>query len=263
MINPDSLQISENIYPNNKNNVVTIEKIPFYSVEQYDLFSDKDFEKFKIDIERMVRNSYEYRHLINFLKYIDGMNKCAFLDNVVSDGFNNISIELHHTPFTLYDIVSAVIGKRVELQESTAIYDIANEVTWLHYMGMVGLIPVCETVHELIHNMYLFVPTYIVRGNYNAFVKYYARWIDPYVIESLDASEKFSNEYLNNPSPDHPIAKQMEIFNHYRTYISIGDSNKAIKDLQGCRDVIHGRINQIKSGRKLMYKLITPIKKSA
>ena len=191
------------------------------------------------------------------------MNKCTFLDNVVADPFNHVSIELHHTPFTLYDITSAVISKRMELQESVAIYDVSNEIAWLHYMGMVGLIPVCETVHELIHNLYLFVPTFVVRGNYNAFVKYYSRWIDPYVMDNLDAAEKLSNEYLNNPDPEHPIAKQMQIFNHYRTYISIGDSSGVMNDLKGCRDTIHARINQIKSGRKLMYKLIKPIRKSA
>jgi len=261
LINPDSLQISENIYSENKNNIVNIESIPYYGVEQYDLLSDKDFDRFKQDTERMVRNSYEYRHLINFLKYTEGMNRCTFLDNIVADGFNKINIELHHTPFTLYDITSAVISKRMDLQEPVAIYDIANEIAWLHYMGMVGLIPVCETVHELIHNMYLFVPTYIIRGNYNAFVKYYGKWIDPYTLETLDAAERLSNEYLNNPSSDHPIAKQMQIFNHHRTYISVGDTREAIPDFQQCRDVVHARINQIKNGKKLMYKLVTPIKR--
>ena len=257
MIKVDSLLEPEDIYAKDKSSIIKFETLSYFDLAQYDLYDDKDFEKYKQDIEKLVRISYEYRHLISFLKYVDGMNACAFLSNVSTDVQSHISIEHHHSPFTLYDIVSTVINKRRSNNESLEFYDVAYEVAYLHYLGLVGLVPVCTTVHELIHNMYLFVPTFIVRGNYKQFMNLYNQYIDPILLENLLDIEALSLDYLNDPTnPDHPLNKQMQIFNHYATYIAIGQGIQPI-DLQENYKLISNRISDIKHRRQTQELILS------
>jgi hypothetical protein len=67
---------------------------------------EKQKTKFIKDIERIVRSSLEYRNYIKFLKTEALINYCSVLNKLPDDIVNSISIEMHHYPFTLYDIAS-------------------------------------------------------------------------------------------------------------------------------------------------------------
>ena len=71
--------------------------------------SDKDKVKFIKRCEKVIRSSNEYRDYVAFLKENIDMDKCAFWKNVSSENSKRVKIEIHHEPFTLFDIVSVVV----------------------------------------------------------------------------------------------------------------------------------------------------------
>lgn len=153
--------------------VMLINEIPEYTTEDYDLFNEKDFKKYIDDIERMVRSSKEYRDYIQYLRNYMDMNASAFLANVNNIETTKIKIEVHHTPFTLFDITLTVFNKRSRLQQQLDIEMVAKEVTYLHYFLYVGLIPLSKTEHKLVHNQSLFIPLNLVLGKFDQFIEMY------------------------------------------------------------------------------------------
>ncbi len=148
-----------------------------YSDDMEMFQNEKAFKQFIIRLKYYTRKSYEYSELMKFLKDEHGMNFCGVHPNVKrSDGFQ---IHIHHTPFTMEDIVYIVVRKRQEEQESMKMSDIAEEVMYLHYLGLVGLYPLCETCHEYVHSEAndLFIPLDKVFGNPEAFVDIYSKYL--------------------------------------------------------------------------------------
>ena len=121
--------------------VIVMDDIPDYDTQDYDLFNEKDFKKYIDDIERMVRSSREYREAVQYMRKFINMNTSLFFQNVNNIETAKIKIELHHYPFTLYDIVLTVFNKRSRLQEPLDIELVAKEVTYLHYFLVIGLVP--------------------------------------------------------------------------------------------------------------------------
>ena len=251
MINVEYLSKPENIYQDNTSSILEIPELSYFDGEQYDIYNEKDYSRFLEDIKRECRTSYEYRALINYinLKYVD----------------SEVKVEIHHTPLTITDIISAVVRKRIRNQESIDIFDVCNEVMWLHYSGVVGLFPVNKTVHELIHNGYLFIPLCYISGNWRWFIDKYYDYIDPEVLDAIDAADQLTNEWLADQSnPNNPINYQNNIFNLHNTYISYTNNNYKVPDnIPKTRDILKDRIDAIKNNKKVMYRLvINPAKTS-
>lgn len=198
MIDPNSIMHIEDTTKRTKENqlqVLKFEDIPQYDVETYDIYSDKDFKKYIQDVEKEVRSSIEYRRAIRYLKENMGMNESAFMDGIASDSDNKISIELHHSPFTLFDISLIVFNKRLFYGESLELQATAKEATKLHYYLVVGLVALTKTEHELVHNSYLFVPADKVLGDYGKFITYYKNFMTPEQIDTIDRIEEYSMTY--------------------------------------------------------------------
>ena len=161
------------------------------TMEYYvNLSKDKDRHKFIKRIERIVRSSMEYRDYINFLKEHIGLDSCVFFQKVSNSSQNKrkrISIEIHHEPFTLYDIVDVVLRKYQEEGLKINDLDIADEVMNLHYENKVGLVPLSKTAHEMIHNSTkLIVPLNMCYGAYSEFLEEYEPYIDDSLYEKLE-----------------------------------------------------------------------------
>lgn len=155
------------------------------------LLTDKDKERFIKNVELIVRGSNLYKDYIQYLKEYRDMSRCEFFNNICI-GKNKrakVRIEIHHEPFTLYDLVNIVMNKYQKLEMDFDIYDIADEVMSLHYKNMVGLIPLSRTVHKLVGLGRLFIPLYVVDGRFFDFYKEY----EPYIPEEIKAllKEKF------------------------------------------------------------------------
>lgn len=194
--------------PNNIDIVRIPKDIPIMDIEDYDLFDDKEKEKYIIALEKYTRNSYEYKTMINYLREYMNMNSCAFIPNVSNETNRKIRIEIHHSPFTLRDICVTIINKRMKNNEMLTIESVAYEVMFAHYSLMVGLIPLAETVHDLVHTQYIFIPTNKVYGYYKNFVKAYYDYIDPELLNKLDELEKLTTLGTYNDSYKEVLEKK-------------------------------------------------------
>ena len=188
MIDPNSIMHIEDTTKRTKENQLQSKEIRIK-------ITDKDFKKYIQDVEKEVRSSIEYRRAIRYLKENMGMNESAFMDGIASDSDNKISIELHHSPFTLFDISLIVFNKRLFYGESLELQATAKEVTKLHYYLVVGLVALTKTEHELVHNSYLFVPADKVLGDYGKFITYYKNFMTPEQIDTIDRIEEYSMTY--------------------------------------------------------------------
>lgn len=166
-----------------------IQKISYPEEMDYgvSLSTDKEKNKYIKRIESIVRTSMEYKDYINYLRENVDMTKCAFFNNVDSTDNRKIKIEVHHEPLTLYNIVKIIINKHIaECIPLNDLY-ISDEVMNLHYMNLVGLIPLSKTVHQVVHNNSdMVVPLYLVYGDYNKFIQEYGDYIDDEIYDVLE-----------------------------------------------------------------------------
>jgi hypothetical protein len=186
--------------------VITIDNVPEFNIMDYDIEDDKDFVKYINDIKnKVIRTSFEYRAMVAFMRDSIGMNTCSFYENVSNLNSQKIKIHIHHDPLTLEDIIIIVFRKRRYFNESLEVELVGKEVMYLHYKLLVGLIPLAETPHELVHNQYLFVPTTKVFGKYKEFVELYKEFMLPEQLDVLERIEKYTEEY--NTNYEHLLAR--------------------------------------------------------
>lgn len=162
------------------------------------ILSDKDKTRLVKQIERVVRTSQEYRDYIKFLKDNIDMTKCTYFNKLSNKGGKRISIHIHHEPFTLYDITMIVLNKHLSKNEPINMLDVAEEVMYLHYRDMVGLLPLSVTVHELVHIGKVLIPLQVVYGNYIKFLEQYEEWITDDLKNILQAKLIMSREVIDN-----------------------------------------------------------------
>ena len=139
--------------------------------------------KFIKQIEKLSRGSDEYKEYIKFLKTKMHMDRCYVNPTIVSANGKKYSIELHHEPFTLYDLVDIEIMRREKEGVDLDKFSIAEAVMALHYDGLVGLIPLSKTQHELVHSSKVFIP---LQHIYQDFYKYYEIYSD--ILESEECA---------------------------------------------------------------------------
>lgn len=72
---------------------------------------------------------------------------------------------------------------------------IAKEVMYQHYKLHVGLIPLTTTVHEMVHNQFLFIPTQAVMGAWDKFVEEYRQYMPIDTLSNLDSIIQHSENY--------------------------------------------------------------------
>lgn len=182
--------------PNNKR-VRTIQTLKLDIDEKperpsYAFRSDREKVKFILMVESMVRKSNDYRELVQFVKTNMDMKKCLVLRGLNFSNGKKYSIEIHHEPFTLYDIVETVINAQTAEGKVMNPFMIADEVLSLHYEGMVGLIPLSITVHELVHDDQIFIPLQLVYQDYDKFYEEYHPFIPDNVKSKVEAKAGLS-----------------------------------------------------------------------
>ena len=205
---------------------VKVDIQPEAYVDDLGMFEDKkEYIKWIMRMKKYFRDSRENEDLIHFLKYKCGMDCCGVHPNQsVYQGFR---IELHHTPFCLEDIVNIVTNKRLTRHESVKMSDIATELAKIHWLGLVGLYPLCTLCHSIVHTTSpisedLFIPISKVYGDPERFVDIYGE----YMSESMQ--NKWNNILQLNKSYD-LITEHLpiELIKEY-VYISVDDKTEAI-----------------------------------
>ena len=166
----------------------------------------RERRKFITKVEQMVRSSDEYKEYIKYLKTHFDMSHCEVFPNVITGNGKKYSIEIHHEPFQLSWIVDTVIHKRQELDEDLDPFSIADEVMKLHYDGIIGLIPLCVTAHELVHSDRIAIPLQLIYQRYDKFAQEYDHWIPDYVkdiiklkVELSLKCNKIQSDILDDP----------------------------------------------------------------
>ena len=195
MIDPNNL-ISVNEINSDEVIHINLSQIPICDLQEYDLTDPKEFKKYMTNIEnRCCRGSFEYRRMVQFLREYMNMNRCSFMENVTNLTDFGVKIHLHHSPFTLYDIVNVIYLKRASMGETLECEMVAKEAMYMHYRLGVGLIPLSETVHDLVHNGYIFIPVQNVMGNYQLFYDLYEDFIPPETKDLYERILKFSEDF--------------------------------------------------------------------
>lgn len=185
IINIESITNTENIELNNVEG--------FYNERYYftDYFDDAKLKKLIKSCEACIRRSDEYSKYIGFLSKTLGITNCAILGNISKA---DVTIEMHHYPFTLYDIVYLNIMKRILKKEKINTFLVARDILQDHYDNIIGLVPLCKTVHQLVHVGEIFVNLNSVYGDINSFIEKYEVAMSDDLIEKynkiLEMSEK-------------------------------------------------------------------------
>ena len=159
-----------------KNNSYTIyvedDGSPNGSMYNYEILTDnKEKDKFVKSIEKIIRQSYEYKNFIGILKNVYRYTNSTFFKRIdIRD--TKTPIEFHHYPFTLYDLVSIEVDFEIDKGETEIDpIKIAERVMKYHYQLMVGLVPLSETEHELVHDGKKFVNIDEVKGDFEAYLE--------------------------------------------------------------------------------------------
>lgn len=176
--------------------VFTIDDSTDYSdFERLNLYTDvfnsnKERKRFIKSVESIVRKSPEYKIWRKFILEVLGDNYCLFTHEVA----DQVTIELHHHPFTLYDIISLVVDKYLAEERLFNSLIIATDVLQLHYENKIGYVPMVKTLHEKYHNGFLDIPIDYIRGNYMKFYNEYQQYMDKelkaYIDEKLKITKK-------------------------------------------------------------------------
>ena len=155
-----------------ENNIIHIDEIPDpgFDMKYYE-FDEKQVKRVEVGI----RSSFEYRGIIQFIKHNLNVNHCSFYEGYSMK--NGLTIELHHSPFTLYDITEAVMAKSLKLKGYWESFRVIEEVNRLHYEFKIGLTPLNPTAHKLVHNQTLTVHPKIVIGYWKEFYGEYQAYL--------------------------------------------------------------------------------------
>lgn len=180
-------------------------------------------------IEREVRNSYEYRAYISYLKNELDLTKCSLLPGIDINECK-VSLEFHHYPMNLFEIAQTV-GTQMIMNcnkgEKISCFDISQKVVEEHYKNNIGLIPLTKTLHDMAHNQAIIIPISKVHGNYKNFVTKYSDYI------SEDIKDRIMQAELNSESDDskaYNAAKLEKNISRYDiTYIN-KDSETTMED---------------------------------
>lgn len=138
--------------------------------------------KFTRYLEKQARGSFELRNYISFLKENMDLTKCRILNGVDSTG---ASIELHHFPFSLFDIAQIILNDAMTNKENISSFSLVGRIVEEHYAGHIGFIPLSETAHELAHAGKIALSLTAVYGDWKAFAKKYWKSLSEEQISAL------------------------------------------------------------------------------
>lgn len=147
-----------------------------------DYFDDQATKRFIKNTEKTIRTSNDYKAYISQIKNVFILTKDNILSNITD---SEASIELHHYPFSLYDIVDAVMATHILDDKEFTSFSLADEIMDLHFNHKIGLVPLSITTHELAHDGEIFLRKDQIFGQYEEFAKMYDKGIDVDLKEKL------------------------------------------------------------------------------
>lgn len=135
---------------------------------------DKEMNKFIKKCESMIRTCVEYGEWTDYIRNVMEITECQITGN----SHCNAKTDVHHHPYTLYDIVKGVILKRIVNEKEFSSIDIVKEVIELHYEMKVPFIVLIKSLHEMYHNSALSLPMELVQGDHLYFLNTYSHFLE-------------------------------------------------------------------------------------
>lgn len=177
--------------------IITTLKIakPMNMEYSIDFQNPKEKLKFIKRVKGIIRGSKEYKDYIRFLKDNVNMRQCAMFPKIKQETGTKVSIEIHHGPLPLHDIVRIVLNKQMDEGKPISDLGVADEVMELHYNNMVGLVPLSKTIHAVITNSdKIVIPLTLFYGDYKKFLDEYQDYIEDDILTRLEKMVKETKE---------------------------------------------------------------------
>ena len=184
-----------NIKSINKNGNILINSGSIFSEAFYfqDYYDDALIKKFIKNTERLVRQSHEYNQYLAMIK--ENYNILNY-DNILSHiNSDDAEIEIHHYPFSLYDIVDILMNYHLFNKDNFTSFSIAQEVMNLHFAQKIGFVPLSKTNHELAHAGQLFISTKQIFGNWEEFATKFASGMSEEQRAKVEESKKMTEQH--------------------------------------------------------------------
>ena len=162
----------------------------YIELEITDFESLKQKKKFINSVKSLLRKTIEYSTWRNYLVQTLGVNFCVMTGEVNAE----VSIHIHHHPFTVYDIISLVVDDHICKSNPFTSMDIIKEVLSLHYNNKIGYVSLSTTMHEKYHNGYLEIPIEVVHGNWRWFLTTYTNYCDEELTEKINLLSSINYE---------------------------------------------------------------------
>jgi hypothetical protein len=175
----------------------------------------RDWDRFIKCVKTLVRTSPEYRAFIARCKTVEGMSTCAFMPGVTDQ---DATIEMHHAILGLHD-VAEMVADHMSADSGITSMSVAHEVLRAHFAGMVPVVALSETVHQLVHTGEVAIHVRQVHGDLVALLRTYHRGVTAEHIlkvrRALEASrsgELHSPDLLRLPAPEEMYANPRATF---------------------------------------------------
>jgi hypothetical protein len=139
------------------------------------------YKKFIRNCETLVRKCNEYSLWKNYIIDILQINSCM----ITHESIDQVTVEVHHHVPSLYILISSLINKKIDNDESFCSFDIAYEAIELHFKNKIGYITLLKSIHEKFHNGFLTIPISFIKGDYKYYLEHYSRYIDELDLETI------------------------------------------------------------------------------
>lgn len=206
---PNTDSLMDNNTPDVDKVIINTDHIGPFRPMYYDYDDAKVLDKYIKSVERTVRGSVEYRRYIRYLKEEIDLTRCIFFDKIDVDDIKGIKIEMHHYPYTLYDISYIVTSDLTEeFKYQVPVLRVAEQVMKLHFENLVGIVPLTVTAHEAAHTGSVFISLEHVFGDIFTFSKKYSQHINRDMLDKLDILATLSESPELDPRTQNNILKK-------------------------------------------------------
>jgi len=145
------------------------------------LMDAKEIDKLIKKAQRMIRSSPEYKEWVNSLKEL-GLTRCSILGGIDDE---HAKVEMHHYPYNLYTVVEMHLDKLFAEGKSVDTFTLATNVMDSHFKGIIGVVPLSKTVHELAHSDEVKIPLSLVFGDITKYIETFYDYHTPEQFEKL------------------------------------------------------------------------------
>lgn len=167
--------------------------------------NESEYKKFVKNCEMMIRRSVEYKLWRNYIVDVLQINECM----ITKESMEDLTIEVHHHIPSLYTLVTALVNKHIENNETFCSFDICQESIELHYKNKIGYTTLIKSMHEKFHNGKLSIPIAFVKGDYTYFMKEYSKYLDEDELEKISTRTSSTHSNVTWSKDDYPSLQQL------------------------------------------------------